>query len=123
MNIRTLAKLFAKRPRTVVLAFTMLTVLIGFQASNIFIESDYTSYLPRNDPTLQLWDRINDEFQLGSTIIILINQTGRAYKVDDYEVLIEMDEIYKVIYENLITKGHETGIVENGIRSLSSSGL
>lgn len=119
MNIRTLAKLFAKRPRTVVLAFTMLTVLIGYQASNIFIESDYTSYLPRNDPTLQLWDRINDEFQLGSTIIILINQTGRAYKADDYEVLIEMDEIYKVLYEDLITKGRETGIVENGIRSLS----
>ena len=119
MNIRTFAKFLAKRPRTVVLAFTMLTVLIGSQATNIFIESDYTTYLPENNPTLQLWNRINEEFKLGSTIIILINQTNRAYKVDDYEVLIEMDEIYKVIYENLITEGHETGIVKDGVRSLS----
>lgn len=119
MNVRTIAKLFAKRPRTVVLVFTMLSVLIGSQATNIFIESDYTTYLPEDDPTLQLWNRINEEFQLGSTIIILINQTGRAYKVDDNEIILEMDEIYKVIYEDLITKGLETGIVENGIRSLS----
>jgi len=39
MNIRTLATLFAKRPRTVILVFTILTVLIGSQATNLYMQS------------------------------------------------------------------------------------
>jgi hydrophobe/amphiphile efflux-3 (HAE3) family protein len=90
----------------------MLTVLIGSQATNLYMQSDFSKYLPEDDPTLELWDRITEEFQLGSTIIILINQEGRGFNnIRDYEVLIEMDEIYRVIYEDLITDGKETGII------------
>ncbi|PNX47542.1 MAG: hypothetical protein BV457_05495, partial [Thermoplasmata archaeon M9B1D] len=104
MNIRTLATLFAKRPRTVILVFTILTVLIGSQATNLYMQSDFSKYLPEDDPTLELWNRINEEFQIGSTIIILINQEGRGFNnVRDYEILVEMDEIYRVIFEDLIT--------------------
>ena len=84
---------------------------IGFQAQNIYMESDFASYLPRNDPTLILWEEINDEFQLGSTIVILINQEDRGFNdVRYYEVLNEMDEIYRVLYENPSIEGKDTGI-------------
>ena len=112
MNIRTLATLFAKRPRTVILVFTILTVLIGSQATNLYMQSDFSKYLPKDDPTLELWNRINEEFQIGSTIIILLNQEGRGFNnVRDYEILVEMDEIYRVIFEDLITEGKDTGII------------
>ncbi len=111
MNIRTLAKLFAKRPRTVILIFTILTALIGAQAQNIYMESDYTQYLPQNDPTLELWERIYDEFNFGETIVILVNQTDLADEdIRTYAVLKEMDDIYKVLVENPAKKGEETGI-------------
>jgi len=120
MNIRTLAKLFAERPRTVILVFTILTVLIGSQAQNIYMVSDYTQYLPQDDPTLELWDRINEEFNFGSTIIILVNQTGLADDdIRHYAVLKEMDDLYKVLVENPAKKGEETGLAEGGFRSLA----
>ena len=118
MNIRTLAKLFAERPRTVILVFTIITALIGSQAQNIYMVSDYTQYLPQDDPTLELWDRIYEEFNFGSTIIILVNQTGLADNdIRSYSVLKEMDDIYKVLYENPMSAGEETGIAS--FRSLS----
>lgn len=118
MNVRTLAKLFAKRPRTVILVFTILTVFVGSQAQNIYMVSDYAKYLPQDDPTLMLWNEINKEFNIGSTIIIIINQNGRAYNdIRSPEILAEMDEIYRVLYENRITHGEKTDIAS--IKSLS----
>ena len=72
MNIRPIAKILVTRPRTVLLAFTLITLLVGFQATNIYMESDLTSFLPASDPTVQLWQKMDEEFQIGSTIIIYV---------------------------------------------------
>ena len=118
INIKSLAKIFVKRPRTVILLFVIFTILIGLQARNVYMESDFSKYLAQDDPTLQLWDKVNEEFNIGSTIIIIVNQSGRAYNdIRDYEILSEMDEIYRVLYENPITDGQKTGI--SSIQSLS----
>jgi hydrophobe/amphiphile efflux-3 (HAE3) family protein len=118
MKTRSLAKLFAKRPRTVIFMFTLVTIVIALQARNIYIESDFSNYLPRDDPTLQLYDEINREFEIGSTIIILISQNGMRFDyVTDYEVLDEMDGIYDVLVRNPERYGEYTGIAS--VRSLS----
>jgi hydrophobe/amphiphile efflux-3 (HAE3) family protein len=118
INIKSLAKIFVKRPRTVILLFVIFTILIGIQARNVYMESDFSKYLTQDDPTLQLWNEINEEFNIGDTIIIIVNQSGRAYNdIRDYEILSEMDEIYRVLYENPITDGQKTGI--SSIQSLA----
>ena len=118
MKITLLANILAKHPKIVILLFTFFTVLIGIQAQNIFMLADYTEFLPEDDASLILWDRINEEFNLGSTIIILVNQTDRAHNdVRDPEVLKEMDKVYRVLYENPITDGKKTEI--SSIISLS----
>jgi hydrophobe/amphiphile efflux-3 (HAE3) family protein len=89
MNIRPIAKLLVKRPRTVLLAYTLITLLVGFQATNIYMESDLTSFLPESDPTVQLWQKMDEEFQIGSTIIIYVE----ADDIRDPEVLKEMDRV------------------------------
>ena len=33
------------------------------------MESDLTTFLPSTDPTVQLWNKIDDEFQIGQSII------------------------------------------------------
>lgn len=110
MNIRPIATIMAKRPRTVILAFTIITILIGLQAQNLYMETDFSRYLSKDDPNLQLWEQINKEFNLGSTIIILINQTNAGYKINTPEVLKEMDEVYRVLYEYPINEGRKSGI-------------
>ena len=89
MNIRPIAKILVTRPRTVLLAFTLITLLVGFQATNIYMESDLTSFLPASDPTVQLWQKMDEEFQIGSTIIIYVE----ADDIRDPEVLKEMDRV------------------------------
>jgi len=111
MNIRFLAKILANRPRTVILLFTIITVIIGAQASKVYMESDYANYLPQDDPTLELWEKIDKEFQLGSTVVIIINQTNTdPDNIRDYLVLREMDSIYRVLFEYPKSEGEETGI-------------
>ncbi len=117
MNIKPIARLLANYPKLVIIVFTVITILIGSQALNIYIESDLTKFLPKDDPTIKLWDEINQEFNIGKTIIILVDQTDRVYDIRDPKVLIEMDEIYINIYEKLLKEGKETGIAS--INSLS----
>lgn len=108
MNTRPLAKILVERPRTVLLVYTIITLLVGFQATNIYMQSDLTSFLPADDPTVQLWNKIDDEFQIGTTIIIYVE----ADDIRDPEVLKEIDRVTSSPlvnkYEN--DKGKHDGI-------------
>ena len=97
MNIKPLAKLLANRPKTVLLIFTLITVLVGFQATNLYMVSDFTEYLPSDNPNIELWNKITEEFQVGDTIIIFIDQTDRYYDIREPSVLTEMDEVIQMI--------------------------
>ena len=114
---RALASFIVRHPKIVILLFTVFTLVVGYNAQNLYMEADYTKYLPQNDPALTLWNQINDEFELGSTIIIFVNQSDRRYDLQDWQVLDEMDGIYDTLYWNRISEGKETGIKD--IKSLS----
>ena len=120
MNLRPFAKLLANRPRTVLFIFTLITVLIGSQATNIYMDSDLSNYLPKDDPTINLYNEIAEKFQIGQTIIILVDQTDRlsaGYNVRNPRVLEEMDEVGKAIDLYPYDKGQDDGVVS--IRSLA----
>ena len=87
MNLRPLARLLVRRPRTVILVFTLITIVFGFQATNLYMESDFSNYLSKDDPTLALWKEISNEFQTGSTIMIIIDQTDQAFDIRESRVL------------------------------------
>jgi len=118
MNVKTIAKLLASRPKTVLLIFTIITIIIGIQARNIYMQSDLTEYLPRDDPTISLWNSIQEEFKIGKTIVILIDQKNSIYDIRNPKILTEMDEVERTIntYEN--DEGSLDGIVT--IRSLAT---
>ncbi|PNX53265.1 MAG: hypothetical protein BV458_05285, partial [Thermoplasmata archaeon M9B2D] len=88
MNVvHPLAKLLVKRPKTVIIVYTIITIIIGLQVRNVYMQADLATFLPKDDPTLQLWTKINEEFQIGSTIIIYVE----ADDIRDPYVLREMD--------------------------------
>jgi len=114
MNLRSFARLLVRHPRKVILLFTIITILIGFQATNLVMESDFSNYLPQDDPTLKLWERITNEFQIGDTIIIIIDQTEKAklgYHLRDPRVLEEMDAVGIAIDEYENDKGENDGVI------------
>ena len=49
MNIRPLAKILVKRPRTVLLLYIIFTIILGSQATNIYMESNLTTFLPSDE--------------------------------------------------------------------------
>ena len=89
MNMRPLAKILVERPRTVLIIYTIITVLIGTQATNVYMESDLSTFLPSDNETVQLYQKIDEEFQIGSVIIIYVE----ADDIRDPEVLKEMDRV------------------------------
>jgi len=118
MNLRPFARILVQRPKTIILIFTIITALVGSQAVNLYMESNFSNYLPQDDPTLVLWKQINREFQLGSTIIIMINQTDKinlGYYLRDPRVLQEMDDVGRAIDYD---KGTDDGVAS--VQSLAA---
>lgn len=102
----SLAKTLVKRPKTVLIIYTVITIIIGIQIRNVYMQSDLAAFLPQNDPTLQLWNKINQEFQIGSTIVVYID----ADDIRDPYVLREMDRVSTKINIYELDKGKTDGI-------------
>jgi uncharacterized protein len=114
MKIRPLAKLLVKRPKTVILVFTIITIVIGLNIKNIYMQSDLSGFLPKDDPSLKLLSRIYKEFDVKSSIIIYVE----ADDIRDPVVLKEMDRVSSSIntYEN--DRGEQDDIYS--VQSLAS---
>ncbi len=114
MNVRPLAKLLVKRPKTVLLVFTIITLVIGVNIRNIYMESDLFEFLPKDDPSIRLLTRIYQEFNIKSSIIIYVE----ADNIRDPAILKEMDRVSSVIniYEN--DRGEQDNIYS--VQSLAS---
>jgi hydrophobe/amphiphile efflux-3 (HAE3) family protein len=107
MNLRPIAKLLVNRPKSVVLIFTLITAIIGFQIQNVYMISDLAGYLPEDHPSINLWNEINEEFQIASTIVIYVE----ADDIRDPYVLREMDRISEKVNVYNLDKGEKDNIV------------
>lgn len=107
MNIRTIAKILVERPKAVILLFTILTVIVGLQIQNVYMVSELAGYLPQDHPSIQLWNEIDKEFQITSTIVIYVE----ADDIRDPYVLIEMDRVSEKLNKYNLDKGEKDGVV------------
>ncbi|MEM0467295.1 MAG: MMPL family transporter [Candidatus Thermoplasmatota archaeon] len=115
MIARKLATLIVKRPKTVLLVYTIIVIAIGYNIQNVYMQSDLVSFLPENDPTVQLLLKIYDEFQIGSTIIIYVE----ADDIRDPFVLKEIDRVITKINKYDLDRGEQDGIFSvNSITTL-----
>jgi uncharacterized protein len=107
MKTKTLSKILVKQPKAVLLVFTIFTVLIALNIQNVYMVSDLTGYLPEDNPSLQLWTQINEEFNIGSTIVIYVE----ADDIRDPYVLREMDRVSTKINSYNLDRGEIDGVV------------
>ncbi|HEC86992.1 MAG TPA: hypothetical protein ENI49_03885, partial [Thermoplasmatales archaeon] len=107
MRLLNFAELLVKRPKTVLLVFTIITFMVGSQVANLYMVSDMSVYLPKNEPTVQLLDRIEQEWSLGSTIIIYVEGSD----VLDLDVLKDIDRVTQLIDPYRHDEGKLDGVI------------
>jgi len=119
--IYSISKFIVKRPKTVFILFTFFTLLVGSQALNVYMISDLSIYLPSGEPVINLLNRIQEYWPVGSSIIIFVE----ASDVTDYNVLKEMLEVEDQVNKYKRDNGNVDGVISTSsiaslIRNLNS---
>jgi len=119
--IYSISKFIVKRPKTVFILFTFFTLLVGSQALNVYMISDLSIYLPSGEPVINLLNRIQEYWPVGSSIIIFVE----ASDVTDYNVLKEMLEVEDRVNKYKRDNGNVDGVISTSsiaslIRNLNS---
>ncbi|RLF26059.1 MAG: hypothetical protein DRN01_05535 [Thermoplasmata archaeon] len=111
MNLRPLAKLLVKRPKMVLLIFTVAVFIIGSQATNLYMTSDLSVYLPKGEHTIELLGKVEQQWNLGDTMIIYVESSN----VLDPKVLKDIDYVTNAVN----TYRHDNGEID-GVISVTS---
>ncbi|HDM25684.1 MAG TPA: hypothetical protein ENG24_03715, partial [Thermoplasmatales archaeon] len=119
--IYSISKFIVKRPKIVFILFTFFTLLVGSQALNVYMISDLSIYLPSGEPVINLLNRIQEYWPVGSSIIIFVE----ASDVTDYNVLKEMLEVEDQVNKYKRDNGNVDGVISTSsiaslIRNLNS---
>jgi len=104
------SKFIVKRPKTVFILFTFFTLLVGSQAVNVYMISDLSVYLPSGEPVIDLLNRIQEYWPMGSSIIVFVE----ANDVTDYNVLKEMLEVEDQVNKYKRDNGEVDGVISTG---------
>ncbi len=111
MNLRPFARMLVYHPKTVILLFTIFTFIIGSQAANLYMVSDMSVFLPKGEPTIELMEKIEKEWSLGSTIIVYVEGNN----VLDTNVLKDIE----YVTNSVDTYRHDNGEIDGVISSTS----
>ena len=110
-----LAKVLVKKPKTVLLLYTLLTLIVGYQATNLYMVSDLSVYLPEDQPAIKLMKIIDREWNIGPILIIYVE----AENVLDIDVLKDMDTVTRQVDPYRHDEGRLDGVISsNSIVSL-----
>ena len=115
MKSLDIAGILVKKPKTVLLVYTIIMFLIAFNAKNLYMESDLSKFLPEDEPTIKLLKYIGEEWNIGDTLIIYVESDD----VLDLETLRDIDYVTNKINPYRHDRGELDGIVsETSITSL-----
>ncbi|HEX17142.1 MAG TPA: hypothetical protein ENG60_01825, partial [Thermoplasmatales archaeon] len=88
-----IARILVKRPRIVLILYTLLTFLIAFNAKNLYMVSDLSKFLPEDEPTIKLINYISKEWNLGDTLIVYVENDD----ILDLDTLRDIDHVVEKV--------------------------
>lgn len=88
--------LLLKKPKLTVLIFTIITILVSLQAVNVVITSDIEVYMPSDQPSVQLLNKIREIWPIDSLMIYLeakdnITKISTLKEIDNMENALNPD--------------------------------
>jgi len=92
-----LATTVLRYPRAIVASVLLLTVALGLQARHLSLEMREADQLPQDHPYVQIYNRINEAFGGGSTILVgVVARDGDVFQTD---VIERLDRITRAVEE------------------------
>lgn len=118
---RALASAVLTYPRTIVVSVLMLSVALALQTRHLRLDMREADQLPQDHPYVQIYNRINQTFGGGSTIVVGI--VARRGDVFQPGIIARVDRITRAI-EQLpdMPRGTVTSLTSPRVKSLRSSG-
>jgi len=74
-----IVELVHKNRLLVIIATLLITLVFGLQIPKLKIQGDILKYLPEDDPTVVLFNRVGDDFG-GNSLALLAGKTNDIFK-------------------------------------------
>ncbi|MCK4642232.1 RND family transporter [bacterium] len=120
--MKRFSKLVIKYRVVIIIITTLLTLVSGYFLKDLQINADITSYLPKSDPVVKLFDQIGEQY--GGTLIALIAlETDDIFNKETIEKINHLTQEYKkvedVSYVTSITNVLDIKTDEEGTLQIS----
>lgn len=89
-------ELILKNRLVVIIAVLLLTFILGMQISNLKIEGDILKYLPEDDPTVVLFNRVGDEFG-GNSLAFIALEIDNIFTKETIEHINQLTNQFKLV--------------------------
>lgn len=91
-----IVELILKNRLLVIIATLLITLILGLQITKLKIEGDILKYLPEDDPTVVLFNRVGDEFG-GNSLALIAIETDDVFTKETIEHINLLTEQFKLV--------------------------
>lgn len=89
-------EILLKRPKLTILIFTIITIIISVNAINVTITSDIEVYMPAEQPSVKLLNKIREEWPIDSLLIYIegdnVTSISALKEMDGMEIALNPEE-------------------------------
>ena len=116
--MRKFSELVIKHRKIVIFVNVLITLILGYSLKGLKINPDITSYLPKNDPTVKLFDYIGEEYG-GNFLVMIALETDDIFNEATIERINYLTSQFKLVegvnYVTSLTNVLDIKQVEEGI--------
>jgi len=94
--MRSFASFVLKQRIHIIIGTILLTLFFGYQLTNLEVNSDILSYLPKDDPAVVLFNKVGDEFG-GNSLALVALESNNSFSRETLEHIHELTEQFKTV--------------------------
>jgi len=117
--MKRLSDFVVKNSKVIIIGVVVLTIILGFFAAKINVNSDIISYLPKDDPAVKLFKRCGEIFGSNYLIMAALENSQGVFNHNSLTIIKnitdEISELDGVAHANSLTKIIDIKEIEGGI--------
>ena len=87
--MKKLARQIIEKNRLVIVLFTLITLFLGFFLRDLKINPDILSYFPKNDPDVQLFNYLGEEYG-GNSLAMIVLENEEIFTTETFALIDEL---------------------------------
>src|SRR5690606_41788146 len=85
--MKKLARQIIEKNRLVIVLFTLITLFLGFFLRDLKINPDILSYFPKNDPDVQLFNYLGEEYG-GNSLAMIFLENEEFFTTETFALIV-----------------------------------